>query len=155
LLNGNPVQPHPLQARPIEAPQVDAQWAPLESPYPRDTLSVAWAGTSRQLVAAHGDGAVRVWDVDQRKVLQTFLFDSPKEGRGKFGLRAAVSPDGKTVAAANMYGEEVVLWDVLTGNKSAKFTEPKGKVNGVLFASNTQLYEARDGALYLRAINRD
>jgi WD40 repeat protein len=150
LINGQPVKPHPLQARPIAAESIDAQWSPLESPYPRDTLSVAWAGTTRLLVVAHGDGAVRVWDVDHREVLKTMVPGPPKESPGKFGLRAAVSPDGKSIAAANLFGEEVTLWDLATGNKTAAFTEPKGKVNGVQFASDAVLLEARGGQLISR-----
>jgi WD40 repeat protein len=155
LIDGKPAQPHPLQARPIEAPEIDAQWVPLESPYPRDTLSVTWAGSSRLLVAAHGDGAIRVWDVDKREVLKTLIPDPPKEGRGKFGLRAAVSSDGKTIAATNMFAEEVGLWDVSTGNRIAKFPEPTGqnvKVKAVAFWGE-KLLEARGGQLISRNVS--
>ena len=154
LVNGQPVEPHPLQARPIDAHSHDPRWTPLPSSYPRDTLSVAWAGTSRVLVVAHGDGAVRAWDVDKAEVLKTMIPDPPKEGRGNFGLRAAVSPDGKTIAVASTLGEEVTLWDLATGNKTATYNEPKGKVTALLFASDTGLWEARDGVLYSRDIGK-
>ena len=154
LVNGQPVELHPLQARPIDAKNLDARWTPLPSSYPRDTLSVAWAGTSRVLVVAHGDGAVRAWDVDKAEVLKTMIPDPPKEGHGNFGLRAAVSPNGKTIAAASILGEEVTLWDLATGNKTATFSEPKGKVTAVLFASDTRLEEARNGVVYTRELGK-
>ncbi len=154
LVNGQAVEPHPLQARPIDAKNLDARWTPLPSSYPRDTLSVAWAGTSRVLVVAHGDGAVRAWDVDKAEVLKTMIPDPPKESRGNFGLRAAVSPNGKMIAVASTLGEEVTLWDLATGNKTATFNEPKGKVTALLFASDTGLWEARDGVLYSRDIGK-
>lgn len=151
LVNGVPQEPHPLQARPIDAAGTDLHWTPRPSSYPRDTLSVAWAGASRQLVAAHGDGAVRVWDADRGEVLRTFEPTPPKDGGRGWGYRAAVSPDGKTVAACNLNGDEVTLWDVASGNKTATFTEPKGKVTAVGFA-RLGWFEARGDRLYARTI---
>jgi WD40 repeat protein len=153
-INGQSMLPHPMQARSLEAENIDAQWKPLESPYPRDTLSIAWAGTTRRLVAGHGDGAIRVWDVDKHEVVKTLIPDPPKTGgRGGYGLRIAVSPDGKQIAACNLFGEEVALWDLEAGTKTASFTEPKGEVNQVAFADDKTLLEARGEKLLMRLLS--
>jgi WD40 repeat protein len=153
LINGQPASPHPLQPRPIEAQNVDGQWQPLPGQYPRDTYSVAWAADSRRLVVAHGDGAVRVWDVDKGEVVRAMVPEAPKGGsRGPYGLRAAVSPDGKTIASTNSYGNTVTLWELLTGNKIATFSEPAGNVRGVAFLDDKTLLESRGTKLVARTL---
>lgn len=156
LVNGRPQAPHPIQPRELDAAATPLHWSPLPSQYPRDTPSVGWVGNGRQLVAAHGDGAVRVWDADKGAVVKTFTPDLPKGGdHGAGGLRAAVSPDGKTVAVCNINGEEVTLWDVATGNKTATFFELKRKVTTVRYAQDDLLFEARGGILEARDLSRD
>jgi WD40 repeat protein len=87
-----------------------------------------------------------VWDADKGAVVKTFTPDPPKgSDRGAWGLRAAASPDGKTVAVYNVNGEEVTLWDAATGNKTATITDPPGKVNQVAFLSPGWLLESRGG----------
>jgi WD40 repeat protein len=150
LVNGVPQEPHPLQARELGAADTELHWTPRPSAYPRDTLSVAWLSTTRRLVAAHGDGVVRVWDADKAAVLTTLVPDPPKETREAWGLRAAASPDGKTIAVTNLNGEEVTLWDAATGNRTATFSEPKEKVSEVRYAGEGLLLESRGGVLLLR-----
>ncbi|HEY3790017.1 MAG TPA: hypothetical protein VGL71_14250 [Urbifossiella sp.] len=149
LINGQPVQPHPLQAQRIEAEHTDLEWSPLPSAYPRDTLSIAWIGRSRHLAAAHGDGAIRIWDVDKAGVLKTMIPDPPKDSRGHNDFRISVSPDGKTIAAASVHSEEATLWDAATGTRNAAFSAPKGNVNALGFANNW-LVEARGKSLFAR-----
>ena len=154
LRNGQPMEPHPLQPRSIQADYIDLTWDAQPSPYPRDTLSIAWAGSTRILIAAHGDGAIRLWDADKNEVLRTITPESPKtNGKGGYGLRIAVSPDGKQIAATNLFGEEVTVWDSDKGTKTATFGEPKGKVTQVAFADDKTLLEARGGKLRLRALS--
>lgn len=155
LINGKPAEPHPFQPDRIDARPIDEVWKPRESQTPRDTSSVAWAGSTRILVAAHGDGAIRVWDVDKGEVKQTMVPDVPadKRARGGYGLRAAVSPDGKLVAATNIYGEEVSIWDLEKGTKTAEFKEPKGRVVQVAFSDDKSFLEARGGKLLIRQLD--
>lgn len=154
LYNGTPQEPHPLQPTAIDAPSFDATWDPQPSSSPRDTLSLAWAGVSRLLVVGHGDGVIRVWDADQKLVVRTMTPDPPKKNdRGNFGLRIAVSPNGKQIAATNIFGEEVTLWDQEKGTKTASLTsDPKGNVRQVAFASDTAIVEDRGGKLRLRPL---
>jgi WD40 repeat protein len=156
LYNGKPQEPHPLQPTAIEAPSFDATWDPQPSSSPRDTLSLAWAGTSRLLVVGHGDGVIRVWDADQKIVLRSMTPDPPKKNdRGNFGLRIAVSPNGKQIAATNMFGDEVTLWDQDKATKTASLTgDPKGNVRQVEYASDDTLVEARGGNLILRSLDK-
>lgn len=156
LINGTAVEPHPFQPKPIEAPSIDGDWKPRESPTPRDTLSVAWAGGTRFLVAAHGDGAIRVWDVDKGEVKQTMVPDVPADprARGGYGLRAAVSPNGKLIAATNVYGEVASIWDLEKGTKTAEFKEPKGRVIQVAFSDDKSFFEARGGKLLIRQLDQ-
>jgi hypothetical protein len=155
LLNGQPVHPHELQARSIEAKSFDGDWNTQPSPYPRDTLSLAWAGASRKLLVAHGDGVIRVWDADLKIVVKSMTPEPPKTGgKGSFGLRIGVSPDGNRVVAANIYGEETTVWDLEKDEKPVSFTgDPKAKVRQVGFVSNESFLEARGNKLQLRPLN--
>ena len=152
LINGQPREPHPLQARAIDAQNLDALWEPLPSSYPRDTLGALWIGPSRLLVAAHGDGAVRVWDPDKRAIAKTLIPDVPKDSLGRYDFRIAVSPDAKVLAVASLHDEVTSLWDLGTGNRTATFKEPKGKVTAVGFAANDWLLEARGEKLFARRL---
>ncbi|MFO0801726.1 MAG: hypothetical protein U0791_01200 [Gemmataceae bacterium] len=155
LYNRKPQEPHPLQPAAIDASSFDATWDPQPSSSPRDTLSLAWVGTSRLLVVGHGDGVVRVWDADQKIVVRSMTPDPPKKNdRGNFGLRIAVSPNGKQIAATNMFGDEVTLWDQEKATKTASLTsDPKGNVRQVAFASDTAIVEARGGKLRFRPLD--
>ncbi len=154
LLNGEPMQKHALQARFIESQNIDAHWQALESPYPRDTLSIAWLGSTRLLAAAHGDGVVRIWDLDKLEVVKSMTPEPPKTGgRGGYGLRVAAAPNGKQIAIANMFDEVTTLLDVEKAEKTASFTEPKGLVSGVGYAKPDALLEARGGKLLLRPLS--
>lgn len=156
LVNGEPQSPHPLQPRPLDIAATDLQWSNRGGTAPRDTLSVDWPRSGRVFFAANGDGVVRAWNADSREIQSTLVPDPPeKSDRGRWGLRAAASPDGKTVATANMFSDDVVLWDAATGAKLATLAEPKGKVTAVHFASDDQLLEARGGTLYLRRLLGD
>jgi WD40 repeat protein len=119
-----------------------------------DTLSLHWARTSRLLAAASGDGFVRVWDVERGKVKAT-LFHEPPKGRRSWGVRTAIAPDGKTVASANMYAPDVILWDVAIGKKVATLSTPAVNVRDVRFLSDDWLLEYRGERLLARHLAGD
>ncbi|MBN9518339.1 hypothetical protein J0H58_07455, partial [bacterium] len=69
LINGQPVEPHRFQPKPFDAPPTELKWDILHpSDAPRDSLSADWSRVGRVLVTAHGDGVVRVWDVEKRAI---------------------------------------------------------------------------------------
>jgi len=156
LINGRPVEPHPLQPRPLDATPMGLEWQ-IKNPSdaPRDSLSADWSRVGRVLVTAHGDGVARVWDVDKGTVRTHITPDAPTDGRKRWGLRAAVSPDGKVVATANVQTAAVALWDADTGKHLATLTDPPGSVSNLRFASDRFLLEARGDTLYLRDLGGD
>ncbi len=156
LYNGQPVAPHRFQPLPLDVSSVGLKWDIRGgSDAPRDSLTADWSRAGRVLVTAHGDGSARVWNPD-RAFVRTFLTpDPPTDGRKRWGLKAAVSPDGKTVATANVQADAVVLWEADTGTKLATLTEPEGKVTDLRFASDGCLLEARGGKLYARDLSGD
>ncbi|MBX9622751.1 MAG: hypothetical protein K2X82_02960 [Gemmataceae bacterium] len=155
LVNGRPVQPHPLQPREIPAPGIDLRWDTPGGPNPRDTLTVGWARAGRVLVAANADAAVRVWDADRFRVRTTIAL-KPRQGvPGGFALRAAVSPDGKRVAVADIVGGGVTLWDAETGKEVGPVPGGTGPVNGLAFAADGWLLVAQGGELTARRLDGD
>jgi WD40 repeat protein len=156
LINGRPVAPHRFQPKQLDAPPTELTWE-IKNPSdaPRDSLSADWSKVGRVLVTAHGDGCVRVWDVEKRAARTLITPDAPTTGRKRWGFKAAVSPDGKTVAAANVQAPAVTLWEADTGKLLATLAEPAGNVTGLRFASDRALLEARGGTLYARDLTGD
>jgi WD40 repeat protein len=158
LINGQPAAPHPIQTTKLDAAATPFEWTPLPSGAPRDTLSVAWVGKSRLLVAAHGDGAIRIWDADKARVVRTIVLDPPSPrpptvGPPYLGQRAAVSPDGQSIASLFYRGKAITLSNVADGAKKAEFAEPNGKPNEVLFAANDWLLETDGDRLLARKLD--
>jgi hypothetical protein len=158
LINGRPADLHPVQTTKLEAAATQFKWTPLPSSAPRDTLSVAWIGRSRQLLAAHGDGALRIWDADKARVVRTIVLDPPSPrpptvGPPYLGQRAAVSPDGLSIASLFYRGKVITLSNVADGSKKAEFAAPDSKPNEVLFAANDWLLEADGDRLLARKLD--
>ncbi len=156
LVNGRPVAPHRFQPRPLDAEPTELTWD-IKNPSdaPRDSLSADWSKSGRVLVTAHGDGCVRVWDVEKRAVRTLVTPDAPTTGRKRWGFKAAISPDGRTIAAANVQAPAVTLWEADTGKLIATLAEPAGNVTDLRFASDLVLTEARDGFLHARDLTGD
>ena len=155
LINGQPQQPHPLQPRPIAAPGIDLRWTVREGPNPRDTPAVGWSRAGRVLVSGNGDAAARVWDADRFRV-RTTISRVPRKGEpGGFAVRAAVSPDGKRVAAANAAGGPVTLWDADTGKEAGTVPGAAGKTNGLAFVTDDWLLVGQGGELTARRLTGD
>lgn len=156
LVGGRPVEPHRFQPRPLDTPPTELKWD-IKNPSdaPRDSLSADWSRVGRVLVTAHGDGVIRVWDVDKGVVRTAIEPPAPTNGRKRWGFKAAVSPDGKTVAAANVQAEAVTLWETDTGKLLDTLTEPGGEVTGLRFTDDQKLREVRDGTVYTRMMGGD
>lgn len=86
--------------------------------------SIAFSPDGSRLVAGSWDGLIRLWDVETRVDLRTFV------GHGTSVTSVAFSADGTRVASASVDGT-VRLWDVETGSELAAFHEHTGPVFGV------------------------
>jgi WD40 repeat protein/tRNA A-37 threonylcarbamoyl transferase component Bud32 len=109
--------------------------APLE--YESIVWSVAFSPGGQWLVSTHGDGAILVWDVNQRERVANLREHSA-------GVRGvAFSSDGKLAASASE-DQSVLVWDVATGQKEAVLAGHKTRVTSVAFAPTGQWLASAD-----------
>lgn len=88
---------------------------------------LAFSPDSHWLVSTHGDGAVLLWDMVERR-----LAASLNEHSGQVGA-VAFAPDGKRVASASE-DRTVNVWDAATGRKEMTLAGHDTRVTGVAFA---------------------
>src|SRR5262249_19121257 len=99
--------------------------APLE--YSSVVWGLAFSPDGRWLVSTHGDGAVLVWDMVERRLAANF-----NEHSGQVGA-VAFAPDGKRVASASE-DRTVIVWDATTGRKEMTLAGHDARVALVAFA---------------------
>jgi WD40 repeat protein/beta-lactamase regulating signal transducer with metallopeptidase domain len=101
---------------------------------------VAFAAQGKTLLTAGRDNTVRLWDLSTGKEIRNFP-----------GSPAAVTRDGKTLAAVGATG--IQLWDIDTGKKLVQIPKPAPRVTSLLFAPDglTLAARARNGTLFLWA----
>src|SRR5262249_36569191 len=100
---------------------------------------LAFSPDSHWLVSTHGDGAVLVWDMVERRLAANF-----NEHSGQVGA-VAFAPDGKRVASASE-DRTVIIWDAATGRKEMTLAGHNTRVTGVAFAP---------GGDWLASVDRD
>ncbi|HKQ79859.1 MAG TPA: serine/threonine-protein kinase [Blastocatellia bacterium] len=89
--------------------------------------SLAFSPDGRWLVSTHGDGAVLVWDMDERRRAASF-----SEHSGP--VRAvAFARDGKRIASASE-DRSVIVWNAATGRKETTLVGHATRVSGLAFA---------------------
>lgn len=71
--------------------------------------SVGFTPDGRQAIS--GSATVRLWDLDDGRLLRTF-------GRKQKAVVAKISPDGRTILASGFY-PTITLWDMKTGRELA------------------------------------
>lgn len=156
LVGGRPVEPHRFQPRQLDAAPTELMWD-IKNPSdaPRDSLSADWSLIRRVLVTAHGDGVIRVWDVEKRTVRTEITPPAPTDGRKRWGLVAAVSPDGKMIAAANVQASAITLWEADSGKLVATLDDKPTPVTALRFAVDGHLIETRAGVASTRDMRGD
>jgi WD40 repeat protein len=101
--------------------------------------AIAFAAGGRNLVSVGPDSTVCVWDVAAGRELRHFSLQSERAERYGPGERVtlmALSPDGKYVAAENLYGQGGIrLWDAATGKAVCDFEGPRGYGQGAVVFS--------------------
>ncbi|MGH9938898.1 MAG: WD40 repeat domain-containing protein, partial [Blastocatellia bacterium] len=111
--------------------------APLEhSSY---VWGLAFSPDGRWLVSTHGDGAVLVWDMVERRRAANF-----NEHSNRVGV-VAFARDGKRIASASE-DRSVIVWDAATGRKETTLVGHATRVSGVAFAP---------GGDWLASVDRD
>ncbi len=89
--------------------------------------ALAFSADRARLVSGSSDGTARVWNVKMNRTIKTFRLPDPREIRG-----VALSPDGKTLAAAVRFGA-IKVWDVATGKEVASLDGHDGDAWSVCF----------------------
>jgi WD40 repeat protein len=111
--------------------------APLE--HTSYVWGLAFSPDGRWLVSTHGDGAVLVWDMDERRRAANFNEHSNRVEDMAF------SRDGKRIASASE-DRSVIVWDAATGRKETTLAGHTTRVSGVAFAP---------GGDWLASVDRD
>ncbi|MDZ7343970.1 MAG: WD40 repeat domain-containing protein, partial [candidate division KSB1 bacterium] len=99
--------------------------------------SLAFTPDSRWLVSGHGDGAILVWDIVERRRIASL------NGHSAPIHTVAFSPDGKRLASAGK-DRSIIVWDAQHGRKVAVLLGHSGHINDVVFSSDGQTIASTD-----------
>jgi len=108
--------------------------------------SIVWglsfSPDGRWLVSTHGDGAILVWDVVERRREAAF------NGHSDAVRAVAFSPDGQRFASA---GEDrsIIVWNTASGRKEAVLNGHRARVIGVVFSPDGKWLVSSDQATNL------
>jgi RNA polymerase sigma factor (sigma-70 family) len=93
--------------------------------------ALAFSPDSRILAAADGKLSVRLWDAATGALRRQWNWPKGRDPHTEVD-DVRFSPDGRTLATASFRAREVILWDVLTGQRRA--TLPHDMVHGISFS---------------------
>jgi WD40 repeat protein/serine/threonine protein kinase len=106
-------------------------------PHTDTVFQASFSSDSTKLVTASNDGFVTVWDVAAGTLVRS-LTHKRLDGRDPNYFMAAMSPDGKVVAAIDVFGTLAHVWDASTGDLLAELSNADG-------ADSPSLAFSRDG----------
>ncbi|MEQ1839245.1 MAG: AAA family ATPase, partial [Verrucomicrobiales bacterium] len=109
---------------------------------PPSPQTVAVFPDGSMAIAGHGDGSIRIWDINTGKTFRSF-------GRHSGATSClAVAPDGKTALSGS---NEIILWDIKTGKEIRRFGNKTGAVNALAYTPDGRFAIAgsRDGSVRL------
>jgi eukaryotic-like serine/threonine-protein kinase len=99
--------------------------------------SLVFTSDSRQLISAHGSGAVLVWDIAEKVLAADFAQHCGPVRAVSF------SPDGRSVASASQ-DHSVILWDATSGLKRAVLLGHQAPLVAVAFSRDGQTLASSD-----------
>lgn len=91
--------------------------------------NVCFSPDGRWLVSSHGDGAIVIWDVEDRRRVANL------NGQAAAVRGIAWSPDGKQIVSASE-DRSVIIWNAETGRKETVLLGPTARLTGVAFSRN-------------------
>jgi len=95
--------------------------------YPAIVWHVTFSPDGHWLVSTHGDGAIVIWDVSDRRQVANL------NSHGGAVRSVAWSPDGKSIASASE-DRSVVLWNADSGKKQTVLLGAPTRLTGVAFS---------------------
>ncbi len=90
-----------------------------------------------RLVTASGDGAVRIWDASTGALVHT-LKHPRADGKPSRYFIAAVSPDGRLVAAIDTTGAVAHVWDAVSGAPLAELRNDASDFPSIAFSADAR-----------------
>lgn len=136
-------QPVVLEKNP---PDEEPTWTKQFGSYggnPRWAMGAAIAATGNAISSDYG-GRIRLWDSNSGSELGRF------EDAGGPVWSLALSPDGKTLAAAGYTTNAVILWDVATRKKRAVLTGHTDRIWSVAFSPDSRTLASGTNDLTVR-----
>jgi WD40 repeat protein/serine/threonine protein kinase len=132
----------------------DAQTYKLLHTLPHDdpVYQASFSPDGTRLITAGNDGFVKIWDLPSSTLVRSL---TQQRGDGKdahYGM-AAMSPDGKVVAAIDVGGTLADVWDADTGHLIIEFPNAGGGLSTSLAFSQNGEWLATCGGGDLRVFN--
>jgi serine/threonine protein kinase len=131
--NRPPAVRPPVQQRPNTRPPAVAQESPDElhllTGHQASVTSVAFSPNGQRILSGDADGAIYLWDVENRRIAQRYL-----------GLRSTITslafaPDGQSALSGSL-DRSVIVWAAEDGERKQKFTGHTDAVLAVAFAAD-------------------
>jgi WD40 repeat protein len=101
-------------------------------PHDDTVYRAAYSADGKRLVTPSGDGTVKLWDPADGSLIRSLRRDGSKL---RYAI-AALSPDGKVVAAIDAMGEITHVWDTATGAPVAELRNAPLEFPGLAFSAD-------------------